>query len=124
MSLPTYLSPCLNTASDFIWTRWKSSEPLFQGEYWHRPKLSCSLTSYSSHTNFCEREMLSGSCSGFLASIFLSRQCILGGQDFPRCGSISLAPRGEMVARPWEKPLGIEGNNGVKHPGRIFQMKV
>lgn len=33
-------------------------------------------------------------------------------------------PRREMVAAPREKPLGMEDNDGVKHPGCIFQIKV
>lgn len=108
---------CLNTPSSCIWMWWKSSGRERAGTV----KLPLHLI--------------------FLKQAFMRRRYFLGAVVFPyfhfpfqamHAGCTGVlqvqqclhTPRGEVVAGPWERPLGRGDNNNMKHPGCIFQMKV
>lgn len=105
----------------FLLARMEMISAFISGEDWHSLKLL-------PHLIFHIHKLLWGRCSlGAVAASLLPF-------SFPGHASctdkisqgIVASPywRGEMVAGSWEKPLGTEGNNGMKHPGCIFQRKV
>lgn len=114
--IPLYLCEYLL----WFWLWWKSV-PLFQGEDWHSLKLL-------PHLVFHIHKLLWGRCSlgAVVASLLpLSFPGHASCMDNVSQGIVaSPCWRGEVVAGSREKPLSTEGNNDMKHPGCIFQMKV